>query len=83
VRLMLVLPAYAVPQLPGLDKAYIDSRLVYQYIPNVMEWVTSIGLIAIIVLGFSLACKSLPVFEAEEVFSVHEGAKKGLPYLQA
>jgi len=72
VRWGLVVPAFAVPQLPGLDRAYIDQRLVYQYAPSGLEWLTSVGLIALVVLIFSAAYLWLPIYEGE-VRSKHAG----------
>ncbi len=62
VRLNLVIPAYVVPVLPGLDQANIDPRWTYSYSPTIWELGSTIGLIALIALGFSLAFELLPVF---------------------
>ncbi len=67
VRLNIVIPAYIIPQLPGLDKAFVDPRLVYSYFPSVLEWSSSIGIIALFTLGFLLTSRMLPIFEEWEV----------------
>jgi len=73
VRLNLVIPAYVVPVLKGLDKAYINPRWSYFYFPSGWEWANSIGLVALVVLGFSLAFKLLPMFhEVGERFRTEE-----------
>jgi len=73
VRLNLVIPAYVVPVLKGLDKAYINPRWSYFYFPSGWEWASSIGLVALVVLGFSLAFKLLPMFhEVGERFRTEE-----------
>lgn len=61
VRVNLVLPAYTVPQLPGLEKAYSDPRLIFHYIPSAIELLSSMGIIAMVVLLFGLAWKLLPI----------------------
>lgn len=61
VRLNLVVPAYVFPMLPGLEQAFTDSRLVYQYFPSPVEWISSTGLIALVWLIFLAACGLLPV----------------------
>lgn len=66
VRLNLVIPAYIVPQLPGLEKAVIDPRLMYHYYPSITEWVSSIGLFALVTLGLMLSWRILPLYEAQE-----------------
>lgn len=61
VRINLVLPAYVSPQLPGLENAYVDSRLVYSYFPSSVEILSSLGIIAFVVLLFSVAWELLPI----------------------
>lgn len=61
VRINLILPAYVAPQIPGLENAYVDSRLVYSYFPSSIEILSSLGIIAFVVLLFSAAWELLPV----------------------
>ena len=61
VRINLILQAYVSPQISGLEKAYVDSRLVYSYFPSSIEILSSIGIIAIVVLLFSIAWELLPI----------------------
>lgn len=82
VRWILVIPAYLVPHFEGLDKAYSDSRLLYAYTPNGMEWLTSLGLVAIVMLFFSISLKLMPVFEKKEAKSNYE-TTTGVSYYQA
>lgn len=67
VRLNIVIPGFVVPELEGLDEAFIDSRLLYDYFPSGWEWLSTIGLIAAVVLIFSIAFELLPMYEREEV----------------
>jgi len=41
-RLNVVIPGLIEPQIPGLDTAYQDSRLAYDYFPSLMEWMVLI-----------------------------------------
>ena len=61
IRLNIVIPAFISPELPGLDRAYIAPRLAFSYFPSVNEWIVSIGMVALGILLFSLACEQLPV----------------------
>ena len=38
VRLNFVVPAFVAPQLQGLSAAYLDPRLVFEYLPSLFEW---------------------------------------------
>lgn len=69
VRLNLVIPALVVPVLKGLDTAFIQPRWSFRYFPSLWEWASTVGLTALVVLGFSVAYKILPMFsEVEERF---------------
>ena len=63
IRLNIVIPAFIVPELPGLDKAYQSPRLAFTYFPSGIEWLLSFGMVALGVLLFSLALEHLPVIE--------------------
>lgn len=67
VRLNLVVPAYVVPQFEGLRRAYVDPRLQYSYTPNAMEWMVSLGVIAITILFFGLIYERLAPGQQREV----------------
>lgn len=62
VRLNLVVPAYVVPMLEGLDHTINQPRWSYFYFPSFWEWASSIGGIALVVLMFSIAFQLLPLF---------------------
>jgi len=67
VRLNLVIPAYLFPQLPGLDQALTDPRAAYSYFPSLIEWVSSIGVLALLTLVFIFAWNVLPMYEEDEL----------------
>ncbi len=60
-RLNIVIPGLVEPQLPGLDRAYIDSRLTYQYFPSVMEWLVLIFVAAVATGLFYAGFRGLPL----------------------
>lgn len=74
VRLNLVIPAYVVPVLEGLDHAINQPRWAYHYFPSFWEWASSIGVIALVVLLFSITFRLLPLFhEFPQRFQRDEG----------
>ena len=74
VRLNLVIPAYIIPVLKGLDTAYKDPRWTYHYFPSLGEWLTSIGTIAIVVLGFVAVWRIFPIFSQDDAFDGGHGS---------
>ena len=42
VRLNIVIPALAIPELKGLESAFIEKRLAFSYIPSLHEWQVSV-----------------------------------------
>jgi molybdopterin-containing oxidoreductase family membrane subunit len=68
VRINAVLPAFVAPQLEGLQFAFVDSRLSYDYLPNATEWLVGVFIGAIVIGFFYLGYRLLPlVSEPEEV----------------
>ncbi|MDE3074226.1 MAG: polysulfide reductase NrfD [Chloroflexota bacterium] len=65
VRLNIVIPGFVVPLLGGLPTAYVDPRLTYQYFPSLWEYASSVGVLALVVLVFSLFWGWLPLFSTE------------------
>lgn len=63
VRLTIVVPGQITPQLSGLERSYMDDRLLFSYIPSIFEW----SVVAFVVaMGFGLfyvGCRYLPVSE--------------------
>ena len=58
VRLVEVIPAYTVPEIPGLQYAYVDPKLMYTYFPSIHEWevimfMAALG-IGLLYLGYRL-----------------------------
>jgi len=68
VRINAVLPAFVAPQLEGLQFAFVDSRLSYDYFPSAIEWLVAIFIGAIVLGLFYLGYRLLPlVSEPKEV----------------
>jgi Ni/Fe-hydrogenase subunit HybB-like protein len=67
VRLNIVLPGLAVPELEGLRNAYTGPGLTFEYFPSLMEWEVFIFAISIAALVFLLGRTFLPVAEVTEV----------------
>ena len=47
VRLNIVIPALAIPELKGLESAFIEKRLVFSYIPSLHEWQVSVFVVCL------------------------------------
>jgi len=68
VRINAVLPAFVAPQLEGLQFAFVDSRLTYDYLPSATEWLVGVFIGAIVIGFFYLGYRLLPlVNEPKEV----------------
>ncbi len=66
VRLNVVIPGLIVPELEGLDTAYVDSRLSFEYLPSLMEWLVLVFIGAIGVGAFFAGRQLLPLLSSEE-----------------
>lgn len=68
VRINTVLPAFVAPQLEGLQFAFFDSRLSYDYFPSATEWFVAVFVGSIVLGLFYLGYRLLPlVSERKEV----------------
>ena len=64
-RINIVIPALAVPLLPGVDSVW-NLRLEALYEPNWVEWLSSLGLVALGVQVFRVVLHRLPLREHQE-----------------
>jgi molybdopterin-containing oxidoreductase family membrane subunit len=66
VRLNIVVPGLIEPQLQGIEEAFANSRLTFQYVPSAAEW----GVVGfLIAVGFGLlyaGARLLPLFEPND-----------------
>lgn len=59
VRLNAVIPALVTPELEGLQTAFRDERLRFDYIPSIHEWLVVLFVISLGTFLFYLSCKWL------------------------
>jgi len=67
VRLNIVIPALAVPELEGLKTAFTGPGLTFTYFPSLMEWGVLIFTISVAALVFMLGKKYLPMYSKEDL----------------
>ena len=63
VRLNIVIPALAIPELKGLENAFIEKRLLFSYVPSLHEWQVSLFIVTLAIGLFYLGMKFLPKLE--------------------
>jgi molybdopterin-containing oxidoreductase family membrane subunit len=63
VRLNIVIPALAVPVFRGFDHAVDSTRLSSLYVPNWVEWFSSLGIVALVALVAYAVMQRLPMNE--------------------
>lgn len=59
VRLNVVIPGLVTPELKGLQTAFRDQRLRFDYVPSIHEWLVVLFIISLGTLFFYLSCKWL------------------------
>ena len=65
-RMNILLPALVVPQLTGLEDAYVNPHLSLDYFPSVMEWQVFVFILALAVGAFFVVYRLLPAMSREE-----------------
>jgi molybdopterin-containing oxidoreductase family membrane subunit len=63
VRMNIVIPPLAVPVFPGYDQAFHSIRMTARYVPNWIEWLSSLGIIAAAALFVRWGLPRLPMDE--------------------
>jgi len=63
VRLNIVIPPLAIPPFPSYTKAYHSARVMAFYSPSLIEWLVSLGGLAMGALLFMLGARILPMEE--------------------
>lgn len=63
VRLNIVIPALAIPELKGLETAFIEKRLAFFYVPSLHEWQVTLFIVTLAIGLFYLGFKFLPLLE--------------------
>ncbi|MBI2911218.1 MAG: polysulfide reductase NrfD [Chloroflexi bacterium] len=70
-RLNVVIPGFVVPVVPGLESAYIDQRLSFDYFPSTLEWLVLLFIGALASGLFYLGYVGLPVTTTREEVRSH------------
>ena len=63
VRLNIVIPALAIPELKGLESAFIEKRLMFSYVPSLHEWQVTLFIASLVIGLFYLGMKLSSVIE--------------------
>lgn len=63
VRLNIVIPALAIPELKGLESAFIEKRLMFSYIPSLHEWQVTLFIASLVIGLFYSGMKFFSVIE--------------------
>lgn len=61
VRLNIVIPALAIPELEGLETAFTGPGLNFAYFPSITEWLFSVWVASLAALVFVAALQLLPI----------------------
>ncbi|MDR7484027.1 MAG: NrfD/PsrC family molybdoenzyme membrane anchor subunit [Armatimonadota bacterium] len=61
VRLNIVIPGLAYPEIQGLERAYIDHRLTFRYFPSLLEWQVTAFVTSLGIALFALGLRVLPI----------------------
>jgi len=66
VRWNIVVPQLSVPSFEGITEAASDSRITTQYVPSLIEWLSSLGIIGIMTIVYTLGLRKLPLTNSIE-----------------
>jgi len=68
VRIDIVVPGQLIPEIRGLETAYQEAGLSFQYVPSNGEWLVGLFVVSLAVLLFTIGYTNLPLVEktAEE-----------------
>ena len=72
VRLNHVIPGFITPALKGLQEAYTDSRLRFEYFPSANEWAVFAFAVALVIALFYIGYRMLSILPLK---SANEGGK--------
>ncbi|MCL4489620.1 MAG: hypothetical protein M1570_16055, partial [Chloroflexi bacterium] len=61
VRLNIVIPGLAVPELQGLQNAFTGPGLTFDYLPTLTEWLTQVWIVSTGLLAFLIGYRVLPI----------------------
>ncbi len=78
VRLNIVIPGLAVPELEGLANAFTGPGLTYDYFPSLTEWLTQVWIVSAGLLAFLIGYRVLPIASGN-IPQSGEPARKAAP----
>jgi protein NrfD len=61
-RTAIIFPALAVPDLQGLAEAFTGPGLSFDYVPSLMEWSVTVGVVGAATLAYLVGLDRLPLF---------------------
>ena len=67
VRLNVVIPGLIDPPLEGLQKAFMDKRLLFSYVPSFFEWKLVLLIVCFGIAMFYVGCRYLPLTEDRQI----------------
>jgi protein NrfD len=59
-RTAIIFPAFSIPELEGLGEAFSGPHLGYDYVPSLMEWSVTIGVVGLSTLAFLIGTDRIP-----------------------
>jgi molybdopterin-containing oxidoreductase family membrane subunit len=64
-RTSIIFPALALPEFEGLIDAFTGPHLTLDYVPSLMEWSVTIGVVGVSTLAFLVGTDLLPLFKRD------------------
>jgi len=61
VRVDIVVPGEVIPEIRGLETAYQEVGLSFQYVPSGTEWLVGLFVVTFAILLFTIGYKNLPL----------------------
>ncbi|NCP87770.1 MAG: hypothetical protein CO094_14120 [Anaerolineae bacterium CG_4_9_14_3_um_filter_57_17] len=78
VRLNIVIPGLAVPELEGLSNAFTGPGLTFNYFPTLTEWLLQIWVVSVGLFAFLIGYRVLPVVSAQGKTNIPANTHKEL-----
>jgi molybdopterin-containing oxidoreductase family membrane subunit len=65
-RSNIIFPALAIPELAGLMNAFTGPHLNFDYVPSLMEWSVTVGVVGLATLGYLIGTDAIPFLKKSE-----------------
>lgn len=66
VRIDIVVPGQTIPEIRGLETAYQEAGLSFQYAPSGIEWLVGLFVVTFAILLFTIGYKNLPLVSKKD-----------------